>query len=97
MPFLYSSTAILFADNTTYPTSTWILHDGRLAMLLMRSQPGNHTCVFNPESGYVFAMRFPKLMQHLSNKLVHVVFEDLDTRYTPEPAPNYVWKRFSFG
>jgi hypothetical protein len=52
---------ILFADNTTYPTSTWILHDGRLAMLLMRSQPGNHTCVFNLKAAMSLPCVFPNL------------------------------------
>jgi len=83
---------ILFMDNTTYPT-TALLSDGRLAMLKMASIPSNDTCIFDLETGYTFTMKFPSLMRHLGNKLVHVVFEDVESGV----AKKFVVKRFSFG
>lgn len=101
---------ILFMDNTTYTDPphpelmggnytlayTSLLLDGRLGMLLMSSSyVGSHTCIFDPETGYTFAVKFPGLMRRLNNKLAHVVFEDVERMY--EVEKNFVVKRFSFG
>jgi len=99
---------IFFMDNTTYPGFTAflenitvppgvapLLEDGRLGLLLCPTIPSNHTCLFDHETGYAFAVMFPNIMRHLNNKLVHVVFEDVERMY--EVEKNFVVKRFSFG